>query len=68
MYRRATHTLYFKDVEVLIANGAPKEELKDCLQKVSVAFDYFQTTHLDYCQNLESKPELVAEALQLYNE
>ena len=53
---------------MLIANGAPKEELKDCLEKVSVAFPYFQTTHLDYCQNLELKLESVAEALQSYNE
>ncbi|CAB4037508.1 Hypothetical predicted protein, partial [Paramuricea clavata] len=60
-------SLLYKDVEVLLANDAPKEELNCYLEKISVSFGYFQTVHLDYCQGLESKPELLTEALYLYN-
>jgi hypothetical protein len=60
-------SLLYKDVEVLLANDAPKEELNCYLEKINVSFGYFQTVHLDYCQGLESKPELLTEALHLYN-
>jgi hypothetical protein len=60
-------SLLYKDVEVLLANDAPKEELDRYLEKISVSFGYFQTVHLDYWQSLESKPELLTEALHLYN-
>lgn len=62
-------TKLYQDVEQLIASSlATTGELNLYFEKISVAFDRFQHAHLEYCQCLETKPELKDEALNLYDE